>query len=92
MIHDTLDFYIDPSTRDPFCKDSSNMIVAWLIPEDQIKTMYPSITKEVGKNKGTLLSQMTQTSNERYPGSSREGNEDQQVGPITDDVTNVRTY
>ena len=89
---DPLDLYIDPSTRDPFCKDSSNMIVARLFTEDQIKTMYPSITKEVGKNKGTLLSQMTQTSNERYPGSSREGNEDQQVGPITDDVTNVRTY
>ena len=89
---DPLDLYIDPSTRDPFCKDASNMIVARLFTEDQIKTMYPSITKEVGKNKGTLLSQMTQTSNERYPGSSREGNEDQQVGPITDDVTNVRTY
>jgi len=89
---DPLDLYIDPSTRDPFCKDSSNMIVARLFTEDQIKTMYPSITKEVGKNKGTLLSQMTQTSNERYPGSSREGNEDQQIGPITDDVTNVRTY
>ena len=89
---DPLDLYIDPSTRDPFCKDASNVIVARLFTEDQIKTMYPSITKEVGKNKGTLLSQMTQTSNERYPGSSREGNEDQQVGPITDDVTNVRTY
>jgi len=89
---DPLDLYIDPSTRDPFCKDASNVIVARLFTEDQIKTMYPSVNKPVGKDKGTLLSNMTQTSNERYPGSSREGNEDQQVGPITDDVTNVRTY
>tara|TARA_R100000781_G_scaffold111591_1_gene78116 strand:- start:996 stop:3203 length:2208 start_codon:yes stop_codon:yes gene_type:complete len=89
---DPLDLYIDPSSRDSLCKDASNLIVARLFTEDQITTMYPSVLKPIGEGKGSLLDQMTQTSNERYPGSSREGNEDQQVGPITDDVTNVRTF
>jgi len=89
---DPLDLYIDPSSRDPFCRDASNMIVARLFTETQIKTMYPSVNKPIGKDKGTLLDQMTPSADERYPGSSREGNEDQAVGPITDDVQNIRTY
>ena len=89
---DPLDLYVDPSARDTFCRDASNMIVARLFTEAQIKKLYPSVNKPMDEEGNTLLSQMTQTSDERYPGSSREGNEEQQIGPIMDDVQNIRTY
>tara|TARA_R110002074_G_scaffold24853_3_gene73987 strand:+ start:3931 stop:6138 length:2208 start_codon:yes stop_codon:yes gene_type:complete len=89
---DPLDLYIDPSSRDTFCKDASNLIVARLFTEDQIKTMYPAVNKPLAEDSGTLLSQMTPTNNERYPGSSREGNESQRIGPVTDDVADVKTF
>ena len=89
---DPLDVYIDPSSRDTFCRDAANIIVARIFTESQLETMYPSI-KEEDQEGNTLLSRMTQSTNERYPGSSRESSEQQVIGPQTNNqMGNVRTY
>lgn len=91
---DPLDLYIDPASRNTFCKDAAHLIVARIFTEEQLKTMYPSVNKPLSeKEDDTLLSRMTQSKQERYPSSGREGNEGQNIGPNNyTGQTDQRTY
>ena len=90
---DPLDLYVDPAARDTFCRDASNIIVARIFTEEQLKTMYPAVN-QADEEGNSLLTAMTQSSRERYPGESRNGDEDQQIGPIQhpENTTDSRTY
>ena len=89
---DPLDLYIDPSARDTHVRDASNLIIARLFTEEQIKTMYPMVLQP-NEEGDTLLESMTPETSHRYPATSREGNEDQIIGPIRDTTgTDDRTY
>ena len=87
---DPLDLFIDPSSRDTFCRDSANLIIARIFTQEQIKTMYPQVM-EPDSNGNTLFDNMTQSSDERYPATTRDSAEDQLVGPQIQE-TDVRTY
>ncbi len=82
---DPLDLYLDPNSKDPFARDSACIIVAKRITDEQIKTVYPFIADRVGE-------MMTCSSNNRYPSTSRDGSEDQQVGPTEDDDGYYKHY
>ena len=82
---DPLDLYLDPNAKDPFARDSACMIVSKRITDEQIKTMYPSMADQ-------LDDMMTSSSNNRYPSTTREGSEDQRIGPTEDDDGYYRHY
>ena len=82
---DPLDLYLDPNAKDPFARDSACMVVAKRITGEQIKTVYPFIADKVDE-------MMTCSSNNRYPSTSRDGSEDQQVGPTEDDDGYYKHY
>ena len=82
---DPLALYLDPNSKDPFARDSACIIVAKRITDEQIKTVYPFIADRVGE-------MMTCSSNNRYPSTSRDGSEDQQVGPTEDDDGYYKHY
>ena len=90
---DPLDLFIDPSARDTHVRDASNLIISRLFTEEQIKTLYPMVMEPKGENGETLLSNMMAETNNRYPVSTREGSEDQAIGPIMDGNGNTtKTY
>ena len=82
---DPLDLYLDPNSKDPFARDSACMIVAKRITDEQIKTIYPSLVDKIDE-------MMTCSSNNRYPSTSRDGSEDQQIGPTEDDDGYYKHY
>ena len=82
---DPLDLYLDPNSKDPFARDSACMIVAKRVTDEQIKTVYPFVADRVNE-------MMTCSSNNRYPSTSRDGSEDQQVGPTEDDDGYYKHY
>jgi len=82
---DPLDLYLDPNSKDPFARDSACMIVAKRITDEQIKTVYPFVADRIDE-------MMTSSSNNRYPSTSRDGSEDQQVGPTEDDDGYYKHY
>lgn len=41
-----LDVYIDPNSRDPFCRDASNILVTGVMTKEQLEVMYPGIDLE----------------------------------------------
>ena len=82
---DPLDLYLDPNAKDPFARDSACMVVAKRITGEQIKTVYPFVADKVDE-------MMTCSSNNRYPSTSRDGSEDQQVGPTEDDDGYYKHY
>ena len=89
---DPLDVYLDPASRDPLCRDASNIVVARLITESQIKQMYPMVMKPQGEEGYTLLANMTQSSDDRYPATSREADLDQTMGPQVGKTHDDPTY
>ena len=82
---DPLDLYLDPNSKDTFARDSASMIVAKRVTDEQIKTVYPFVADKVNE-------MMTCSSNNRYPSTSRDGSEDQQVGPTEDDDGYYKHY
>ena len=82
---DPLDLYLDPNSKDTFARDSACMIVAKRVTDEQIKTVYPFVADRVNE-------MMTCSSNNRYPSTSRDGSEDQQVGPTEDDDGYYKHY
>ena len=82
---DPLDLYLDPNSKDPFARDSACMIVAKRITGEQIETMYPFVADRIDE-------MMTCSSNNRYPSTSRDGSEDQQIGPTEDDDGYYKHY
>ena len=72
---DPLDVYIDPNSRDTFCRDASDIIIARLFTEEQLKQLYPKVN----------TSDMVTSANDRYPAVSRHSSLDQQIGPTTND-------
>ena len=82
---DPLDLYLDPNAKDTFARDSACMIVAKRITGEQIKTMYPFVVDQIEN-------MSTSSSNTRYPSTSRDGSEDQQVGPSEDDDGYYKHY
>ena len=90
---DPLNLYTDPSARDTFCRDASNIMISRIVTEEQVKTMYPMVLEPRGENGETLLNSMTTSTDDRYPVSSRDGQENQVVGPINDDnISGSKTY
>jgi hypothetical protein len=88
---DPLDLFIDPASRDPFIRDASNIITSKILTEEQVKNAYPQLS-EPQENGATLFSQMTPTTDERYPSPLRDSSElDTRIGPTKDD-TDARTY
>ena len=72
---DPLDVYVDPNSRDTFCRDASDIIIARLFTEEQLKQLYPKVN----------TSDMVTSANDRYPAISRHSGLDQQIGPTTND-------
>jgi len=87
---DPLDLFVDPSSRDTFCRDSANLIIARIFTEEQVQTMYPQIMKPDAEG-NRLFDGMVQSSDERYPATTRDAAEDQRIGPQTQE-TDVKTY
>jgi hypothetical protein len=68
---DPLEVFIDPSSKDAFCRDASNIIVAKLVSEDALIKAYPE-HEDVIKNS-------QETSYINIPTESRYGKESQDV-------------
>jgi len=78
---DPLDVYIDPNSRDTFCRDASDIIIARLFTEKQLKQLYPQAnTKD-----------METSANDRYPAMTRESTLDQSIGPMSNDTYSTDT-
>ncbi len=78
---DPLDVYIDPNSRDTFCRDASDIIIARLFTEKQLKQLYPQVKTQ----------DMETSANDRYPAMSRQGSEDQMIGPMSNDTYSTDT-
>ena len=75
-----LDLYIDPNSRDIFCRDAANMIVAKLMTDDEAEKIYPEF-KHIWKK-----AQSSQQ--ERYPVTGLDKTENQiLLGDTTSDDT-----
>mgnify|MGYP003133468118 CR=1 FL=1 len=74
---DPLDVYIDPDSRDTFCRDAANILIARLFTEEQLVQLYPKAKR--------MISDMTTSANDRYPALSRQGKHEQVIGPKVDD-------
>jgi len=88
---DPFDLFIDPASRDTFCRDASNILIAKTLTEEQVKNAYPQLL-EKNQNGEMLFSQMTQSTDDKYPSESRDkSQQDQQIGP-TSDESDSRQY
>lgn len=68
---DPLEVFIDPSSKDPFCRDANNIIVAKVVSEDVLLKAYPDYAE--------LIQECQETSYINIPSDSRHGRESQQV-------------
>ena len=68
---DPLEVFIDPSSKDPFCRDANNIIVAKVVSEDVLLKAYPDYAE--------LIEECQETSYINIPTDSRHGRESQQV-------------
>jgi len=68
---DPLEVFIDPTSKDPFCRDASNIIVAKVVSEDVLLKAYPDYAE--------LIEGCQETSYINIPADSRHGRESQQV-------------
>ena len=68
---DPLEVYIDPASKDPFCRDASNIIVAKVVSEDVLIKAYPDYAD--------IIQECQETSYINIPTESRYGKESQQV-------------
>ena len=88
---DPFDIYIDPASRDTFCRDASNIIISKTLTEEQVLNAYPQLKDKDGEG-NSLFDRMTPSDNDKYPSSSRDNsNLDQKIGP-TDNESDSRTY
>ena len=71
---DPLDVYIDPNSRDTFCRDAANIIIARLFSGSQLIQLYPMV--------GEFIGDLTKSSNDRYPSMTRSPQQDQTIGPM----------
>ena len=70
---DPLDLYLDPSSRDPFCRDSAHIIVGRKVMQSQLLNEYSDYTE-------TILNAQ-ETSYLSQPSTTRFGLFDEQVSP-----------
>jgi len=68
---DPLEVFIDPASKDAFCRDASNIIVAKIVSEDTLVKAYPEYEEQI--------KDCQETSYINSPSESRYGNESQQV-------------
>ena len=88
---DPFDIYIDPASRDTFCRDASNIIISKTLTEEQVLNAYPQLKDTDGEG-NSLFDRMTPSDNDKYPSSSRDNsNLDQKIGP-TDNESDSRTH
>ena len=87
---DPFDLFIDPASRDTFCRDASNIIISKTLTEEQVLNAYPQVLEKDGEG-NRLFDHMTTGENDKYPSSSRDNNLDQKIGPL-DDESDSKTY
>jgi len=88
---DPLDLFIDPASRDTFCRDASNIIISKILTEEQVKNAYPQLMQQ-DEEGNTLFSQMTQSANDMYPATQNDISElGQKIGPTQHD-TDEQTF
>ena len=88
---DPFDLFIDPASRDTFCKDASNILISKVLTEEQVKNAYPQVMQP-DEEGNTLLQSMTMSSDTNYPISQRDSTTlDQQIGP-TPNESDSKTY
>jgi hypothetical protein len=68
---DPLEVFIDPASKDAFCRDASNIIIAKIVSEDALVKAYPEYEEQI--------KDCQETSYINSPSESRYGNESQQV-------------
>ena len=61
---DPLELFIDPSSKDPFCRDAANILVGKLISQTQLIDMYPEFETQIRES--TETSYLNTTSESRY--------------------------
>ena len=61
---DPLELFIDPSSKDPFCRDAANILVGKLISQTQLIDMYPEFETQIRESAET--SHLNTTSESRY--------------------------
>ncbi len=61
---DPLEVYFDPSSKDPFCRDASNIIVAKTVSEDSLVKAYPDYEDIIRNSQET--SYISMASDSRY--------------------------
>ena len=61
---DPLELFIDPSSKDPFCRDAANILVGKLISQTQLIDMYPEFETQIRESSET--SHLNTTSESRY--------------------------
>lgn len=44
---DPMDIYIDPNSKDIFCRDAAHVLIARLFTRDQLSSQYPTLIKEI---------------------------------------------
>ncbi len=82
---DPFDIYIDPASRDPFCRDASNLIISKTLTEEQVLNAYPQLLEKDSEG-NSLFDRMTPGKDEKYPSSSRDNSSlDQKLGPQADE-------
>ncbi len=67
---DPLEVYFDPSSKDPFCRDASNIIVAKTVSEDSLVKAYPDYEDIIRSSQET--SYISMASDSRYGGESQD--------------------
>ena len=70
---DPIDLYLDPSSRDPFCRDSAHIIVGRKVMESQLLDQY--------SNYADVIQSANETSYLSQPSTTRFGLFDEQVSP-----------
>ena len=70
---DPLDLYLDPSSRDPFCRDSAHIIVGRKVMQSQLLNEY--------SNYAEIIQSAQETSYLSQPSTTRFGLFDEQVSP-----------
>ena len=61
---DPLELFIDPSSKDPFCRDAAHIIVGKIITETQLVDTYPEFAEEIKSSSET--SYLNNVSESRY--------------------------
>ena len=67
---DPLEVYFDPSSKDPFCRDASNIIVAKTVSEDSLIKAYPEYEDIIRSSQET--SYISMSSDSRYGGENQD--------------------